>query len=134
MPPSDLRPSQPSIGIATVGAPVAPKAPEGTDRLAITIGFLLISGIGILMLMVALRFLRRAADPETHGYGRRTPTRGFERGRARDPWTEAGRRLVVPPAKGESHNGEESEGDDDEPDADRPDDGDDEPRTPEKRR
>ncbi len=134
MPPSDLRPSQPSIGIATVGAPVAPKAPEGTDRLAITVGFLLISGIGILMLMVALRFLRRAADPETHGYGRRTPTKGFERGRARDPWTEAGRRLVVPPAKGEGHNGEDGEGDDDEPDADRPDGGDDEPRTPEKRR
>ena len=60
-------------------------------------GFVFLTGIIVLVIVVSLRFIRRAADPDLHGYGRRKPTRGFERGRGRDPWSEAGRRMVIPP-------------------------------------
>lgn len=94
--PSTTTPDQPT---ASIGAPAPAKPAPSTDGMVITAGFILIGGVVALMLLVALRFLRRAADPETHGYGQRRPTKGFEKGRGRDPWREAGRRLQVPPVR-----------------------------------
>jgi hypothetical protein len=116
MPLTDAYSFGPSGTVATIGAPPSDQAPgrppPASDRLAISLGVLLVGAIAALMLLVALRFLRRAADPLTHGFDQRKPSRGFERGRGRDPWQEAARRLVVPPT--DRTNQKDSDDDQDE--------------------
>jgi hypothetical protein len=95
IPPGD--PIEPTMAGSSQPPPAEPSNSVADSQLIITLGFVLLTAIAVLLLSVALRFLRRAADPETHGFGKRKPTRGFERGRSVDPWREAGRRLAVPP-------------------------------------
>lgn len=98
--------SAPIAPVAAIQASPAPPAPDRT--MVVTLGVVLIGGLVVLMLVLSLRLIRRVAEgtPIAAAQKKRTA-----RGAGRDPWREAGRRLVVPPPDA-SPEGSDSGGDD----------------------
>lgn len=97
-----------SAPIATVQVPPAPRAPDRT--MVVTLGVVLIGGLVALMLVLSLRLIRRVAEgtPIVAAQKKRTA-----RGAGRDPWREAGRRLVVPPPEASPNRDDGAQGDGD---------------------
>lgn len=93
---------------STVQAPPPPK--ERSQTLTIAMGILLIGGLVALMLVISLRLIRRVAEGSPLAAERQKKRK--PRGAGRDPWREAGRRLVVPPKE---HGEGEQPPDDSEP-------------------